>query len=136
MANMACGNSGLNLGHAMVLPLSAQFGIPHGIAAGAILPYVLEFNLPVAGKRLLPLIMAMGFEPDAGLEYLLKELVSLLEDLNFPKDLEGLGVKQSALSEMAGQVVKFPMAKSNLRKANANEVLNIYKAAFSGRKKE
>ncbi|MBW2058052.1 MAG: iron-containing alcohol dehydrogenase [Deltaproteobacteria bacterium] len=131
MANMACGNSRLSLGHAMTLPLSARFDIPHGVAAGLLLPHVVRFNLPVAGRRLLPLMRAMGYEPDVDPECILQEIVSLLDDLDFPCCLQTLGVEESALAGMAGQVADSPLSKFNLRKAETSQVLSIYQAAFS-----
>lgn len=135
MANIACGNSRLCLGHAMTLPLSARFDIPHGVAAGLLLPHVVRFNLPVAEWRLLPLMRAMGYEPDVDAECILQELVSLLDDLDFPRGLQTLGVEESALADMADQVINSPLAKVNLRKTAVSQVHRIYEAAFSGSNK-
>jgi alcohol dehydrogenase class IV len=131
MANMACGNSRLGLGHAMSLPLSARFNLPHGVAAGLLLPYVLEFNLPVVEKRLRQLIVVMGYEPYTDPECVLNELISLLEDLDFPSDLETVGVEETALTDLAEQVMNLPLTRFNLRKTEVSHVLRIYKAAFS-----
>jgi len=131
MANMACGNSRLCLGHAMALPLCARFGIPHGVAAGLLLTDVLEFNLPVAGRRLMPLGMAMGYDAEAGPEWILEELTLLLEDFDFSEEIDKLDVQPSTLVEMAEQVVNAPLATFNLRRADVTDVVRIYEAALS-----
>jgi len=134
IANMACGSSRLCLGHAMIIPLSARFSIPHGVAAGLVLPHVLQFNLPVVGKRLLPLILSMGYSPGADTECILRDVVSLLEDLDFFKDFEAPKIEERQIREMAEQVVNSPMARFNLRHVDIDQVEHIYKAAFLGAK--
>jgi alcohol dehydrogenase class IV len=131
MANMACGNARFSLAHAMALPLCARFGVAHGVAAGLLLPPVLEFNLPVAGKRLLPLMQAMGYEPDADPEWILEELDLLLEDFDFSRHVDELKIDGPALTEMAKQVAKSPLAAFNLRRAEVSDIVEIYKAALS-----
>jgi alcohol dehydrogenase class IV len=131
MANMACGNARLSLAHAMALPLSARHGLAHGVAAGLLLPPVLEFNLPVAGGRLLPLMRAVGYEAYADPEYLLEELILLLEDFDFSKEVEGLEIQEPALVEMAEEVAKSPLATFNVRQAEVKHILRIYKDALS-----
>lgn len=131
MANMACGNARLALSHAMALPLSARFGIAHGVAAGLLLPEVLEFNLPVADRRLTPLLVVMGYEADADPEWILEEVTLLLEDLEFSDEIHELDVQPSAVKEMAEQVAKSPLAAFNLRRAEVSDIARIYEEALS-----
>lgn len=67
-ANMACGNSGLALVHA--LTTSPDIRIPHGLQNAVLLPYVASFNsdqLSTEARELVPLIdvlfTQLGFEP-------------------------------------------------------------------------
>lgn len=67
-ANMACGNSGLGLVHA--LSSSPAVKLPHGLQNGVLLPHVAAFNaelLQPGGRALLPqidaLYEAVGFDP-------------------------------------------------------------------------
>ncbi len=62
-ANMACGNSGLGLVHA--LSSSPDVKLPHGLQNGVLLPHVARFNaevLPPEGRALLPRIEALYAE--------------------------------------------------------------------------
>ena len=75
-------------------------------------------------------------DPDLkDVECILQELVSLLDDLDFPRGLQTLGVEESALADMADQVINSPLAKVNLRKTAVSQVHRIYEAAFSGSNK-
>lgn len=66
-ANMACGNSGLGLVHA--LSSSPQVKLPHGFQNGVLLPWAAEYNLEFmsAGQDLVPLLAGfydrVGFSP-------------------------------------------------------------------------
>jgi alcohol dehydrogenase class IV len=68
MANMACGNSGLGLVHALASAVDVK--LAHGLQTGLLLPHVAAFNadaLSPAARALLPRIDALyarlGFEP-------------------------------------------------------------------------
>ena len=50
-AGKAFGNSSVALIHGMARPLGAQLHIPHGLANGLILPYVVEFNQMAAHEK-------------------------------------------------------------------------------------
>ncbi len=50
-AGKAFGNSSVALIHGMARPLGAQLHIPHGLANGLILPYVVEFNQMAAPEK-------------------------------------------------------------------------------------
>lgn len=67
-ANMACGNSGLGLIHA--LSSSIEVDLPHGLQNGVLLPHVARFNAEVLPPQARPLLRRIdelyneiGFEP-------------------------------------------------------------------------
>jgi alcohol dehydrogenase class IV len=57
MANLACGNAGLALVHALSSATSVR--LPHGLQNGVLLPYVAEFNRPVLGPEALTEVEAL-----------------------------------------------------------------------------
>jgi alcohol dehydrogenase class IV len=57
-ANMACGNSGLTLVHALSTAPSVR--LPHGLKNGILLPYVARFNEEVSGPATRSLIAQIG----------------------------------------------------------------------------
>jgi alcohol dehydrogenase len=130
MTNMACGATGINLGHAMILPLTAHLDMPHGLAAGLLMPHVTAYNLPVSKRRLVPLVLALGYEATEEPDIIVDELNDLLADLGFG-DFELPEVDEATLKMMAEEVVNSPITTFNVRKVELDHVLNIYKAIFS-----
>ncbi len=48
-AGLAIENSMLGAAHACANPLTAHYGVTHGVAVGVVLPHVIRFNAPAAG---------------------------------------------------------------------------------------
>jgi alcohol dehydrogenase class IV len=135
MTNMACGATGINFGHAMILPLTAHLNMAHGLAAGLLLPHVTAYNLPASKRRLFPLMLALGYKADAEPDLIIDELKKLLMDLGF-EDFELPEVKTATLKMMAEEVINSPITGFNVRKVELAHVLNIYKAIFPGTLKD
>ena len=64
IAGMGFSNVGLGIDHAMALTLSAHYDMPHGVACAMLLPIAMEFNKPVAAKRLADVAVAMGVDTE------------------------------------------------------------------------
>lgn len=152
LANMACGNARLGLVHTMTTPMEGMFKIPHGIAIGVLLPYVMQFNLPASFERFANLARAMG-EPDDGRSLRELALVSisaierLFVDLGFPRKYEKSQVDPKATPEMARIVMgglyaardftkEYPMSalvpSANIRKGTMADVIKLFEKAFEG----
>jgi alcohol dehydrogenase len=152
MANMACGNTRLGLVHVLTNPMESMFKIPHGIAVGTLLPYVMEFNLPASYQRFALLAQSMG-EQDMGES--LRELASnsvlavkrLFTDLGFPRkysdtQIDRKSIPQMAKMTMAGLYEEYDPGKEylmnacvpsvNIRKATMNDAIDLYERAFEG----
>jgi len=127
---MACGATGINFGHAMILPITAHLNMPHGLAASLLLPHVTAYNLPASKKRLLPLMLALGYGPDEEPDLIIDELMDLVMDLGFD-EIELPEVDTATLKMMAEEVVNSPITGGNVRKVELEHVLNIYKAVFA-----
>lgn len=153
MANMACGNARLGLPHAMTTPMEGMFKIPHGIAVGTILPYVMEFNLPASHQRFAVLAKSMG-ESDfsKSVEELatqaMKATKRLLIDLEFPKKYSEDQIDRKAIPQMAKLVMgglhgeyydpdkEYPMntvvPSVNIREATLKDLIDLYERSFEG----
>jgi alcohol dehydrogenase class IV len=152
MANMACGNAGLGLMHAMTNPMEGMFKIPHGLAVGTLLPYVMEFNLPAAHQRFAMLAKAMG---ENGSQRLLTDMASkavtaiknLFIELGFPRKYSDSLIDPTAIPKMAkimmgGLYGQYDPSKEyamnaaipsvNVRKATLKDAIELYKKAFEG----
>lgn len=116
-ANLACGNSGMGLSHA--LAAAPQVHLPHGRRTGLMLPHVAEFNRPAIDDartlRLLaqiePFFERIGFE------------ASFPEGSAGPEELEAMVVASAG----------HPFRSNNIREASDDEIRSLLRAAGAGR---
>ncbi|MFP4040134.1 MAG: iron-containing alcohol dehydrogenase [Desulfosudaceae bacterium] len=64
-AGMAMNKCSVGYAHAFGHRLTGFYDLPHGLAVGMFLPHVLEFDIPVAEKRLARLAVACGLGSDS-----------------------------------------------------------------------
>ncbi|MCJ7594168.1 MAG: iron-containing alcohol dehydrogenase [Desulfobacterales bacterium] len=152
MANMACGNSRLGLAHAMAGPVEVLFKIPHGIAVGVLLPYIMEFNLPAGHQRFAALARAMVGTDDIGYpgglpEAAIRAVKGLFIDLDFPTKYSKSQVDPKSIPDMARTVaaeafagfdptgelpMNVPVASANIRRSTIGDLIRLYEKAFEG----
>jgi len=60
LSGLCLSNSGLGAAHALSHPLGVHYKIPHGLSCAVLLPYVMEYNLPVVTKRLAKIAQSLG----------------------------------------------------------------------------
>ena len=66
LSGLAISQTRTALAHSLSYPITAQLGVPHGLACALVLPAVLEFNLEADDGRLAKLADRLGLaEPDA-----------------------------------------------------------------------
>jgi alcohol dehydrogenase class IV len=136
MANMACGNSKLDLIHALSHPLGS-YHMPHGLANGILIPYVMEFNLPVCEDTFSRMAIAMG-ENSPGLtsrqlaRRAIERVKELFVDVGFPTKIPSDVVDQKDIPTMVKQTMTRPMTRFNRRKSTEKDLANIYQKAFEG----
>jgi alcohol dehydrogenase class IV len=152
LANMACGNARLGLVHTMTTPMEGMFKIPHGIAIGVLLPYVMEFNLPASFERFAALARAMG-ESDSGktvAELAPRAIIAvkkLLVDLDFPRKYSDSQVDPKAIPQIARIIMgglyavrdlikEYPInaivPSANIRKSTMGDVIRLFEQSFKG----
>jgi alcohol dehydrogenase len=136
MANMACGNAKLDLIHALSHPLGS-YHMPHGLANGILIPYVMEFNLPVCQDKFAQMAMGMG-ESDHGVnvtqlaQRAIDRVKRLFIDVGFPTKIPSDVVDKKEIPNMVKQAMTRPMAKFNRRKSTEKDLAEIYERAFEG----
>jgi len=136
MANIACGNTKLGLVHALSQPLGA-YHLAHGYANGIMLPFVMEFNLPVCKEKFAAMAVAMGEERlTAGTGELAEQAILLVKklylELGFPNKLDEKTVSPQEIPEMVRRAKTRPQWKVNLRKSTDEDLARIYEKAFMG----
>ncbi|MFL6199510.1 MAG: iron-containing alcohol dehydrogenase [Thermoanaerobaculia bacterium] len=117
LAGAAIEASMLGAAHACANPLTARFGIVHGVAVGLMLPHVVRFNGEERYQELF-----------AG------ELASRIEELRaaagLPERLRDCGVDAGSLPLLAEEASRQWTAGFNPRPVDAAALLSLYEAAF------
>lgn len=137
MANMACGNAKLGLAHSLAQPLVGRYGLAHGLACGILLPYVMEFNLPVWEGKLARLAAVLGVVPSGAV---LPEKVAaglaafrkLYRELGFPARLPAGKVPEEEIPALAREAYGRSQTRVNLRRSTPGDLEELYRKALAG----
>ena len=133
IAGMGFSNVGLGIVHSMAHGLSALYDTPHGVACAIILPYGLEYNAPVAGKRYRAIGKAMGVD---GIDYMDDEqackatidaVKKLSADVGIPADLKGI-LKEEDVQFLSDSAFADACCPSNPRDTNVEEIKALYRS--------
>ena len=127
--------SRLGLVHAMALPLSAWFGVPHGLANALLLPHGMAFNRPAAVADFANLAVALGVcDEDTEAEGASRDAVAAVRDLaaqlGVPHQMREVGVEQSALARMAEDALASPHIARNPRPVTVDDIKALYDRAY------
>ncbi len=143
MANLACGNAGLGLAHAMngaITYLSKAKNHPHvpyGLIHAIALPLVLEFNAPACDGKLAELALATGFgEPGSSRSSLVRRFVDgtkgLFSSLGAPSRLPWENASSQDIREMAEITLDSGQAQQNPRKSGGHDLITLFERAIKG----
>ena len=136
MTGMAFSNVGLGVVHGMAHPLSAFYGIPHGVANAVLLPYVMEFNKDYTGEKFREIARVLGVDGVDGMnetEYrqaAIDAVRKLSLDVNIPQTLKEIGVQEEDLPALAEAAMADVCTGGNPRPCTVELVLDVYKKAF------
>jgi alcohol dehydrogenase len=126
-AGMAIEQSMLGAAHACSNPLTAKYGLTHGLALSIVLPYVVRWNAPAAAERYA--LLAGGSSAEAP-ERLARDLESLAVACGLGGRLRDHGVAQDALPELADLAAQQWTGTFNPRAFDAAGALEVYRAAY------
>jgi alcohol dehydrogenase len=119
LAGAAIEASMLGAAHSTANPLTARYGIVHGVAVGLMLPPVVRFNAGAVGERYREL--------DARLP---ERLAELRAAASLPERLRDCGVEEDCLPVLAEEASRQWTAQFNPRPVTAEDLLTIYREAF------
>ncbi len=121
--------------HALSYPLGSSFHVAHGLSNALLLPYVMEFNLPVAHERYARVAGLLGVPENksresrsrAGIDLIRK----LMSDCGIPASLSEIGVPEDAIPEMAASALKVQrLLVNNPREVRLDDAISIYTNAY------
>jgi alcohol dehydrogenase len=121
-AGMAIEAAMLGVCHSCANPLTAHYGLTHGVAVGLMLPHVVRFNAPAAGDQYAELAGTA--------ERLADRLAGLAAAAGLPKSLRDAGVSASILGLLAHEANQQWTARFNPRPVTEDDILGIYQAAY------
>jgi alcohol dehydrogenase len=132
IANMALGVALPGLAHVLSQPLG-RLHLSHGLATGIMLPYAMEFNLPVAAHKIAPVARLLGEEgTDRELaEALLERLWDLMDEVGFPTCLDPEVVTDDELPVLVDQCTKVVNYRLNIRNAPPADLERLYRRALA-----
>lgn len=133
LAGMAIENAMLGAAHACANPLTAHYGLAHGVAVGLMLPHVIRFNSPMVEQAYAELLSATNLEPQndsAGSERLCERIVALQAAASLPQRLRECQVDEAVLPQLAQAATQEWTGAFNPRPLAMADFLQLYEAAF------
>lgn len=132
IAGMGFSNVGLGLVHGMAHPLSAWYGIPHGVACASLLPNIMEYNKDFTGEKYRKVAKALNIKGAGSLS--LEEvriaacqfINQLSQDVGIPSTISELGVKEEDIPQIAKDAIQDVCTAGNPRDTTVEEITELY----------
>jgi len=136
MAMIAAGNTQLGLAHAIGMPLAVNFNLPHGVAVGVMLPYVMKFNLKAQSKKFRRIAEVLSQKIDlltdseAG-EKAVVAIKQLTKKAGIPSSLKELGVDKDSFTKLAKSTLLSHQTQFNPRRVTEEKsIVEILQDAY------
>jgi alcohol dehydrogenase len=131
LAGMAIENSMLGVCHSCANPLTAHYGVTHGVAIGVMLPHVIRFNASHFNHLYAELIGPKGSTNGQSAGEMLADRVSELTALaGMPRTLKECGVSDTILQLLAEEANQQWTARFNPRPVTDTDILKLYQSAW------
>jgi alcohol dehydrogenase len=132
-AGVAIENAMLGAAHALANPLTAHYGVTHGIAIGIVLPHVVRFNAAAVGALYADLAHESGLvNGDTGIaaESIARRVTTLMELAELPTTLSQCGISAGILPVLAEEASQQWTGRFNPRPVTERELQELYEAAL------
>jgi len=131
LAGMAIEQSMLGAAHACANPLTARYGIAHGVALAILLPHVVRWNADFASDRYALLLAGSdGISAGSPADALANRLEVLAKTGGLTTRLSDAAVEEASLPALASLAASQWTGSFNPRPFDAEGALEIYRAAF------
>ncbi len=133
LAGAAIENSMLGACHALANPLTAHYGLTHGIAIGILLPHVIRYNASVVAPLYADLAHDAGMvngSQGAAAEALARHVTQIMELAELPTSLSACGVSDGILGVLADEAAQQWTGKFNPRPVSEAELQTLYERAL------
>lgn len=130
-AGVAIENAMLGICHSCANPLTAHYGITHGVAIGIMLPHVIRFNALAAEHWYAELVHGSVIENgEPSSEILARRISELLDVAGQPRRLRDCGVSQGILHILAEEARQQWTANFNPRPVTDADLESVLHAAW------
>jgi alcohol dehydrogenase len=132
-AGVAIETSMLGACHACANPLTAHYGLTHGVAIGILLPHVIRFNAAAVGGLYGDLAHEVGLlngDHGAAGEVLARRITDLLRAAEMPTRLSECGVSEGIFAVLAEEASEQWTGRYNPRPVDEADLHRLYEAAF------
>ncbi len=132
-AGIAIENSMLGVCHSLANPLTAHYGLTHGVAIGILLPHVLRFNSAAVGDLYGDLAHEVGLingDESAAGEVLAQRVTHLMQLAKVPTTLAAVGVSGGIFPVLAEEASQQWTARFNPRPVTEYDLQLLYQAAL------
>jgi alcohol dehydrogenase len=121
----------LGAAHACANPLTARYGITHGVALAILLPHVVRWNAAANRDLYGPLVAAaMNGSGGTSGNHLAERLVQIGRAGGFPHRLREAGVPEGELAALADQAGRQWTAAFNPVPFGHPDALEVYRCAY------
>ncbi|HBY56481.1 MAG TPA: alcohol dehydrogenase [Candidatus Atribacteria bacterium] len=105
LSGLCLSNSGLGAAHALSHPLGVYYKIPHGLSCAVLLPYVMEYNLPVITKRLAKIAQSLGedvslLSESEAAQRAVEKIKEILSQVGIKDNLSEWGIKEEDFPQL------------------------------------
>lgn len=125
LAGHAIENAMLGAAHACANPLTAKYGITHGVAVGLMLPHVIVYNQEAARREHEELQRVTGHS-----NKLSECITTLVQNAGLPTRLQQCGIEREVLADLAQAAAQEWTGTFNPRPLLPEDFLKLYEAAF------
>ncbi|MDI7741965.1 iron-containing alcohol dehydrogenase [Lysinibacillus fusiformis] len=137
LAGLAFNNTRLGNCHAMSHPISAVYGVAHGVANAVIIPYVMKYNSFAAPELFTDIANDLGvnieglslFESARAAADAVRELAI---DIGLPTDFRLFGVEEEKVKELTVDAMLSGNILVNPRVTKANDIEELYIKTIRG----
>lgn len=131
LAGAAIETSMLGAAHALANPLTATFGVTHGVAIAILLPSIVRFNGSVAEASYRELVQAAELDGGGSAsERLALYLESLREKVGLPSSLEAVGVQAKDVALLAVRATEQWTLQHNPRFLSEADIHELYQGVL------
>ena len=135
LAGQAFANAPVAAVHALAYPIGGRFHVSHGLSNALVLPYVLEFNMPVAAELYAELARLLGIKAAGSDEVMAAGFVDAIRDVSaatgIERRLSEVGITRGDLPTLAEDAMQQTrLLVNNPREVVYEDALDIYRKAL------